>query len=107
MQVEGKRECIIKDDFKVPILKEGRKMVIDSKVRKMARFGDEKKSLIVNIFHIPPSANKCECSQVSSSSCWRGGNLYFIIKADGQSFLKSVPLKISPKSPEPQNTTEF
>lgn len=26
-------------------------MVIDSKVRKMARFGDEKKSLIVNIFH--------------------------------------------------------
>lgn len=74
MQVEGKRECILKDDFKVPILKVGRKVVIDSKVRKMARFGDEK-SLIVNIFHIPPSANKCECSQVSSSSCWwgRGG----------------------------------
>ena len=29
-------------------------MIIDSKVRKMARFGDEKKSLIVNIFYITP-----------------------------------------------------
>jgi len=45
-------------------------MIIDSKVRKMARFGDEKKSLIVNIFYITPFSNKCECSQVSSSSCW-------------------------------------
>lgn len=76
-------------------------MVTDRKDRKRHRFGEEKKTSIVNIFHIYHhlAKYKFECSQFPSSPCWGKKNSYFIIPADGHNFSKSVPLKSSSKFP--------
>lgn len=106
--VEGKGKCIIKDDSKVSSLKEERKMVKHKKVRKRDRFGDEKTCLAVNILYLTPFCQAHAWMLKSLKFSFLGwGGPYFIIPADGQSFSKSVPLKISSKSPVLWNTTEF
>lgn len=84
---EGRRECTFKDDSKLLSLKEGRKMVRNRKVRKRDRFSDQRKSLIMNIFHISHIArHKFECSQIPNSPWW--GKKWFYNSSTLSKFLQ-------------------
>lgn len=66
----------IKDDSKVPSLKEESKMVRNRKVRKRERSGDKRKSVNMNTMMYPHFAKyKSECSQIPNPPCWRKNSI--------------------------------